>query len=165
MTRRGPGDNDLDLVDGVNCKLAGDDDSELSTSGPVFSSIHPAVRLDPILPSDGERGSEDEDEEGEMGITGSQNPCESFRSPGLGLVGGGEQRLSINAGLSPETEQVPPLLSFIFELSSPPSPGRVLDSFADDSDDEPTGVTVLAGVVCADTPRLDRETDICDNDP
>lgn len=166
VTRRGPGDNDLDLAESVNCELAASDESELSPrTGPVLSPIHPAVGLDRVLPSDGERGSEDEDEEGEMGVTGSQNPCESFRSPGLGLVGGGEERLSINAGLSPETEQASPLLGFILELSSTLRLSRVVDSFADDSDDELTGVTVLPGVVCADIPRLDRETDVCDNDP
>lgn len=154
MTRRGPGDNDLDLADGVNCELAASDDSELSPdTGPLFSPIHLPVGLDTILLSVGESGSDDEDEQGEAGITGSQNPCESFRSPAPGLVdGGGEQRLSINAGLSPETEHTdsdPPLLSCISERSSSSRLGGVI-SFVDKRDDELAGVAIPAGAICVD---------------
>ena len=123
VTRHGPGDNDLDLAESVDGELATSDGSELSLgTDPVLLLVHPTLCPGLILPSDGDRGSEDEDEEGETAVTGSQNPCESFRSPRPGLVNGGEDRLSINAGPSPKTERAaasrPPLLRFVFLESS-----------------------------------------------
>ena len=160
VARRESGDNDLDLAKSVDGGLAASEDSELAPeTGPVWSPIHPTVWRDPVLPSDGERGSEDEDEEGETGVAGSQNPCESLRSPGRGLVNGGEQRLSVDAGLSPEAEQA--LSSFVLESSS--LPGRLTNSLEDDNDDELIGVTVPAGVVCADVPGLGSDTDMRDD--
>lgn len=147
VTRRGLGDNDLALAVSVNCELAASGDSALSR---FLSPMHPAVGLDPGFLSDGEREREDEeDEQGEMGVTGSQNPCESFRSAEPGLVGGGEQRLNVNAGLSLEAEQVmgskSPPLSCDLVPSSPWPRGVIF--FADGSDEELAGAT-LAGIIC-----------------
>lgn len=152
VSRRGPGDSDLHLAGYVPC--------EPFVSG--NSTDRPVVSLAPILPSDGESGSEDRDEQGEIGVRGSQNPCESLRSADPGLVGGGEERLSIKAGLSckgqPRESKAP-----ILEVSSSSEAGGLV-SFVE-SDAKLSVVITLAGVVGVDVPRLTEKADICDNDP
>jgi hypothetical protein len=137
ITRRGPGDIDLDLSEGVNHELAASDDSWISPeTGNVLSSTHPAEGFDDV---DGERGNK------ERIFPPSRTEIRRRWMRECGPIA--------PSGAGRGGFQTPiPRVSSRKDLAHQ-RPGRIINSFADECDGE------LTGVVCGDSPRLDGETE------